>query len=87
MDDDESMELLTLEELLAASRYSILIRWSDEDGVYIADVPELPGVRTHGSTAPEAADMAHEAAATWISMQWTLGRDLPAPRLFSAEDD
>jgi len=86
MDDDEPRDLLTLEELVAASRYSILIRWSDEDLVYIAEVPELAGVRTHGSTAPEAADMAHEAVATWISMQWRLGRDLPAPRLFNGDD-
>ncbi len=84
MDDDAPMDLLTLEELIAASRYSILIRWSDEDGVYIADVPELPGVRTHGSTVTEAADMAQEAAATWISLQWKLGRELPQPRLFGA---
>ena len=52
MDDDEPRDLLTLEELVAASRYSILIRWSDEDLGYIAEVPELAGVRTHGSTAP-----------------------------------
>ncbi len=38
-------------------RYSMLImliRWSDEDQLYIVDVPELPGCTTHGQTYEEA---------------------------------
>ena len=27
-----------------------IIQWSEEDGVYIVSVPELPGCKTHGKT-------------------------------------
>ena len=41
--------------------YSILIQWSDEDQVYIATVPELPGCKTHGRTYEEALKQAQYA--------------------------
>lgn len=41
--------------------YRIVIDWSDEDQVFIARVPELDGVITHGETEVEALSMAHEA--------------------------
>lgn len=42
-------------------QYKVDIRWSDEDHAYIARVPELSGVVTHGTTVSEAAKMAEEA--------------------------
>src|SRR5918996_4015960 len=53
----------TDEELAEASRYEIVIHWSEEDQVYIASVPELTGVVTHGNTPAEAAENAVEVAA------------------------
>ena len=35
-------------------KYEIIIYWSNQDQVFIAVVPELPGCMAHGST-PEAA--------------------------------
>ncbi len=35
-------------------RYEISIYWSDEDQVFIAEAPELPGCMAHGATRPEA---------------------------------
>lgn len=75
-------EQLTPEELATASRYSLLIRWSPEDDAYIAEVPELAGVASHGATVAEAAEIAHEAAAAWISAKRGWGRDIPAPHLY-----
>jgi len=31
-------------------RYEIIIYWNDEDKVFVADVPELPGCMAHGPT-------------------------------------
>jgi hypothetical protein len=36
-------------------RYSMLIRWSDEDDVYIVTLPEFDHAKTHGETYEEAA--------------------------------
>ena len=35
-------------------KYEVIIYWSNEDGVYVAEAPELPGCAAHGDT-PEAA--------------------------------
>jgi predicted RNase H-like HicB family nuclease len=80
-------EQLTPEELATASRYSLLVRWSPEDDAYIAEVPELEGVASHGGTVAEAAEMAHEAAAAWISVKRAWGRPIPQPHLFVHPDD
>ena len=29
-------------------RYEIIIHWDDEDNIFIAEVPELPGCMAHG---------------------------------------
>ncbi len=63
-------------------RYSLLIEWSDDDQLYIATVPELPGCRTHGKTYAEAAQQGYYAMEGWIDSaladQWTL----PEPKKF-----
>ncbi len=35
-------------------KYEIIIYWSEEDQVFVADVPELPGCMAHGKTQDEA---------------------------------
>jgi predicted RNase H-like HicB family nuclease len=43
------------------NKYSLIIRWSDEDECFIAWVPELgTGVKAHGATYEEAARMGQE---------------------------
>jgi mRNA-degrading endonuclease toxin of MazEF toxin-antitoxin module len=34
-------------------KYQIIIYWSEEDGVFVAEVPELPGCAAHGQTTDE----------------------------------
>jgi predicted RNase H-like HicB family nuclease len=41
-------------------KFRVLIE-QDEDGVYVVDVPSLPGCITQGSTRQEALDNAREA--------------------------
>ena len=36
------------------NKYEINIFWSDEDGLYIAAVPDLPGCSAHGPTYEKA---------------------------------
>jgi predicted RNase H-like HicB family nuclease len=61
--------------------YSILIQWSDEDQVYIATVPELPGCKTHGRTYEEALKQAQYAIEGWIDFAKELGWPIPSPRV------
>lgn len=75
-------EAITPELLAEASRYSMLIRWSDADQIFIAEIPELKGARTHGATAAEAAEMVTEVAAIWLELAHEMKWDIPAPRLY-----
>ena len=60
-------------------RYEIDIRWSDEDGAFIADVPELPGCMADGPTYRDALVAAEEAIALWIEVATEAGQKVPAP--------
>ena len=71
-------EPFTLEELAEARRYSMLIAWSREDGLFLVECPELPAVKTHGATHEEAVAMGEEMIATYL---WSLRRrGLPVPK-------
>jgi len=54
---------LTTEQRDAVRRYALVIEWSDEDAVFLAVAPDLPGVVTHGRTRAEAAAMGEEGIA------------------------
>jgi predicted RNase H-like HicB family nuclease len=61
-------------------RYTMLIEWSDEDGVYVVTVPELPGCRAHGTSYEEAARQGREAIEGWIADAKAWGDEVPKPR-------
>ncbi len=61
-------------------KYEIVIYWSDDDEAYIAEVPELPGCVTHGSTYAAAASNAQEAMELWLETAEEFGDPIPAPR-------
>jgi len=63
-----------------ANRYEMIIWWSDEDGAYLVDVPELPGCMAHGKTRREAIKNAEEAIAFWITTAKEDGLDVPQPK-------
>ena len=60
--------------------YSISIEWSEEDQVYIANVPELPGCMTHGQTYEEAVHNIIEVKDLWIETALATGMSVPPPR-------
>ena len=61
-------------------KYEIIIYWSEEDKVYIADVPELPGCSAHGQTYDEALVSAKEAIQLWIDTAKEFGDSVPDPK-------
>ena len=69
-----------------ALRYSMLIRWSDEDQLYVVEVPELPGCKTHGNTYEEAVTRAQDAMDAWIYGHRMAGSPIPKPYLYNALD-
>ena len=47
-------------------KYEIIIYWSNEDGVFVAEVPELPGCASHGDTQETALQHVNEAIDLWL---------------------
>lgn len=64
------------------SKYTVIIQWSEEDGVYVVSLPEW-GCLTHGQTYEEAAKNAGEVLEGLIESHDSMRRGpLPEPRLF-----
>lgn len=61
-------------------RYEIIIYWSNEDQVFIAEVPELPGCMAHGDTSEAALKNAHKAIRLWIDTAKEFGDPIPEPK-------
>jgi predicted RNase H-like HicB family nuclease len=62
------------------SDYHINIFWSDEDGGYIADVPDLRACSAFGSSRAEALAQVEIAKAAWLDAARAEGKPIPAPR-------
>ena len=61
-------------------KYEIIIYWSREDQVFVAEVPELPGCMAHGNTQQEALSNANEAIQLWINTAEEFGDPIPEPK-------
>lgn len=61
-------------------RYEVVIFWSDEDNVFVAEVPELPGCMAHGSSPDKALANAQDAIDLWIETATEFGDPIPAPK-------
>lgn len=62
------------------SKYEMIIYWSEEDGAYIAEVPELPGCVADGHSYAQAVGEAEKVIALWIETAREEGRPIPKPR-------
>jgi predicted RNase H-like HicB family nuclease len=62
------------------SRYEIIIYWSEEDGAFLAEVPELPGCMADGQTYQDALTNVERVIQEWIETAKELGRPIPEPR-------
>ena len=61
-------------------RYRVLIE-QDEDGIYVAEVPALPGCISQGATRAEAIDNIKEAIAAYLESLTAHGDPIP-PSIF-----
>ncbi len=61
-------------------KYEIIIFWSDEDQLFVADVPELPGCMAHGASPDEALASAQEAIQLWLDTAREFGDPIPHPK-------
>jgi predicted RNase H-like HicB family nuclease len=61
-------------------KYEIIIYWSREDQVFVAEVPELPGCMAHGNNQQEALSNANEAIQLWIDTAQEFGDPIPQPK-------
>ncbi len=61
-------------------KYEIIIYWSEDDGAFIAEVPELPGCMADGATYKEALHNAEVVIAEWIETAKSLDKEIPAPK-------
>jgi len=68
--------LVGTEEL--GMKYRVLIE-QDEDGVYVAEVPSLPGCISQGETRSEALDNIKEAIAGYIESLEAHNEPIPPP--------
>ena len=57
-----------------------IIYWSEEDQVYLAEVPELPGCIAHGDSYESALANAKEAIQLWIDTAKEFGDPIPEPK-------
>ena len=61
-------------------QYKVVIYWSPEDEVYIAEVPELAGCMADGATYVEALSNVQIIMEEWIQTATELGRPIPQPQ-------
>ncbi len=59
--------------------YHINIFWSDEDGGYIADIPDLVSCSAFGATPQEALEQLTIAREAWLEVAREQGKPIPRP--------
>ena len=62
------------------TKYEIILYWSEEDGAFIAEVPELAGCMADGPTAKDALHNVEIVIQEWIETAQELGRVIPEPK-------
>lgn len=62
------------------SDYHINIFYSEEDGGYIADIPDLESCSAFGATPEEALAELEKAKTAWLQAARQAGKPIPSPR-------
>ena len=62
------------------SKHQLIIYWSDEDQVFVAEVPELAGCAAHGESPEAALAQAQEAITLWLDTAREFGDPIPTPK-------
>ena len=62
------------------SDYHINIFFSEEDGGYIADIPDLESCSAFGETPEQALSEVEQAKKLWLEAALQEGKPIPPPR-------
>ena len=62
------------------TKYEIILYRSDEEGAFIAEVPELPGCAAAGPTRQEALSAVEIIISEWLETARKVGRPVPEPK-------
>jgi predicted RNase H-like HicB family nuclease len=62
------------------NRYEIIIYWSNDDNVFIAEIPELKGCIAHGESHNEALKEVSVVANEWMELAKENGWEIPQPK-------
>jgi len=60
--------------------YHINIFYSEDDGGYIADIPDLDACSAFGETPEQALEELEKAKKAWIETARQCGKPIPLPR-------
>jgi predicted RNase H-like HicB family nuclease len=63
-------------------KYSVSLKWSDDDEGYIAFVPELPGLSAFGNTPKEAIAELEIAGEVYLESLREAGENIPSPEKY-----
>ena len=61
-------------------KYEIIIYWSNDDQVFVAEVPELPGCSAHGDPQDVALANINDAVTLWVETAQEFGTPIPEPK-------
>lgn len=61
-------------------KFEIILYWSSEDRVFVAEVPELPGCMAHGDSQEAVLKHVNEAIQLWIDTAREFGDPIPQPK-------
>jgi predicted RNase H-like HicB family nuclease len=62
--------------------YPIVIFRTASDGLYVAEVPDLPGCNAHGETPDEALREVQVAIGLWLRVAEEVGLPIPEPSAY-----
>ncbi len=60
--------------------YHINLFLNDGDGLWAADIPDLPGCSAHGETPEEALREVQVAKQGWLAVAQEIGKPIPPAR-------
>lgn len=59
--------------------YHVNVFWSDEDGCYVADIPDLEACSAFGETPEQALAEVQRAKRAWLEVAQKHGKPIPEP--------
>jgi predicted RNase H-like HicB family nuclease len=62
------------------NRYAIVAFWSEDDGMWVADAPDLKSCSAFGDTPGQAVAELRIAMEAWLAAAYDNGLSIPEPR-------